>query len=317
MKPRIVATCRVHDQVLDRLRESFEVAANPSDEPWPEPERRSACAQADGLLAFMTDRIDRDFLQACPRLKIVAACLKGGDNIDAQACAELGIALHRSGDLLTEPTAELALASLLSLARGIPAGDRLVRTGAFQGWRPTGYGRTLRGSEVFVAGLGRVGRAVGRNLLALGARVRGLDASPLSTLAARSEGIQPAIVPDLAGAGMLVLCLPLEPSTFRWLDEERISLLAQGALVVNVGRGSTVDEAAVSRALASGRLGGYASDVYAFEDLSLTPRPSGVPSDWILSDRTLLTPHLGSAVGSARLAIELEAVRALEGALLT
>ena len=97
--------------------------------------------------------IDDDFLAKCPRLKIVAAALKGFDNFDVGACTRRGIWFSIVPDLLTEPTAELALALMLSLARNVPTGDRLVRSGQFQGWRPILYGTGLRGNTVGIIGL--------------------------------------------------------------------------------------------------------------------------------------------------------------------
>ena len=303
----MVVAHRIHPQVLSDLAKRFEVVANLSHEPWSDDHLAETCRTALGLMAFMTEHVDARFLSKCRRLKIVAGCLKGGDNIDREACAAAGVAVRVCEDLLTEPTAELALALLLSLARGLPAGDRHVRAGGFSGWRPKFYGSTLRGTRVGIAGLGAVGRAVGRNLAALGAVPVGTDPSSGSCEVARTSGIEVVAPRDLADLSMLVLCLPLVPGTVGWLDGDRIRMLAPGALVVNVGRGSTVDEAAVSNALSKGRLGGYAADVYAFEDRSRPEAPVAVDPRWMQSDRTLLTPHLGSAVDSVRLAMEVEA----------
>jgi phosphonate dehydrogenase len=316
VKPAVAVTARIHPRVLDRLRQRFQVVANADDSPWTAERRLEACRDAQGLMAFMTDRIDREFLLRCPNLRAVAACLKGGDGIDLAACKDRGVRVHLSGELLTEPTAELATALLLSLCRGILEGDRMVRAGRFSGWSPSRYGRTLRRSRVFVAGLGPVGRAVGRNLFRLGADVSGCDVDLASCVRARDMGIEVVSEDGMRDASMVVLCLPLRPSTTGWFSAERISTLEPGALVVNVGRGSTVDEEAVAAALASGRLGGWAADVFAFEDLSVEERPLAVHPDWIRSDRTLLTPHLGSAVDEVRLSIEMEAVAALEDMLL-
>lgn len=303
----MVVAHRVHSEVLTGLAKRFKVVANLAYEPWDDEHLAQTCQDAQGLMAFMTERIDEQFLSKCPGLKIVAACLKGGDNIDMEACWAAGVAVYVCDDLLTEPAAELALALLLSLARGLPAGDRHVRSGAFRGWRPKFYGSTLRGTRVGIAGLGAVGRAVGRNLAALGAIPVGTDPSTGSCGIARTCGIEVVAPRDLADLSMLVLCLPLLPETTGWLDAARIGMLAPGALVVNVGRGSTVDEVAVSGALSTGRLGGYASDVYAFEDRSRPDGPETVDLRWLESDRTLLTPHLGSAVDSVRLAMERDA----------
>jgi phosphonate dehydrogenase len=297
---------------LERLEQSFDVVANTSPDPWTESVRAQACRHAHGIVAFMTDRIDDRFLLECRRLEIVAGCMKGGDNIDLEACSRRGVTVSRSTDLLTEPTAELAIALLLNLARNLMPGDALVRRGGHLGWRPSFYGRTLRGTKVGVVGTGAVGRAVGRNLIGMGAVPVGFDINPRSVALADATGMIRGTPDDLRDLEMLVLCLPLATETVKWLDAERIKTLAPGALVVNVGRGSTVDETAVSNALACGQLGGYAADVFAFEDLSLEQRPSRIDPRLTESDKTFLTPHLGSAVARTRLAIEEEAVGVLE-----
>lgn len=308
----VAVTQRLHHSTLERLQGSFEVVANLGPDPWTESVRREVCRGANAMLAFMTDRIDDEFLSGCERLEIVAACMKGGDNIDLDACSRHGVTVSRSTDLLTEPTAELAIALLLNLARNLMPGDAQVRRGHFLGWRPSLYGRTLRGTKVGVVGTGAVGRATGRNLLGMGAIPIGFDTNPRSLALAKAAGMAIGAPDDLGNLEMLVLCLPLVTDTVNWLDEDRIRTLAPGVLVVNVGRGSTVDETAVSNALATGQLGGYAADVFAFEDLSLVERPSRIDPRLTESDKTFLTPHLGSAVGKTRLAIEEEAVDVLD-----
>jgi phosphonate dehydrogenase len=312
MKPRIAVTHPIHSSLLERLEQSFEVSANRTPEPWTESVRREACRDAHGIVAFMNDRIDEPFLSQCHRLEIVAGCMKGGDNIDLEACSRRGVAVSRSNDLLTEPTAELAIALLLNLARNLGAGDAHVRRGVHRGWRPDFYGKTLRGTRVGVVGTGAIGRAVGRNLIGLGAIPVGFDSAPRSMALAEAAGMRLGRPDELTELDMLVLCLPLTTGTVHWLDAARIGRLPPGALVVNVGRGSTVDESAVADALSSGWLGGYAADVFAFEDLSLERRPSEIDPRLTGSHKTFLAPHLGSAVASCRLAIEEEAVAVLE-----
>src|SRR5262245_66615006 len=112
----------------------------------------------------MTDAVDEAFLQQCPSLRIVACALKGADNFDAEACTRRGVWLTIVPDLLTEPTAELALGLAIALARNVLVADRTVRIGAFQGWRPRLYGASLDGSTVAILGAGRAGRAVALKL---------------------------------------------------------------------------------------------------------------------------------------------------------
>ena len=168
MKSKVVVTHRVHEEILDLLRTSCEVSANQSAETLEREEILRRAAEADGLMVFMPDSLDAEFLARCRRLKIVAAALKGYDNFDVAACTQRGVWFTIVPDLLTDPTAELTIALLLGLTRKVLEGDRYVRSGAFQGWRPHLYGSGLSGRTLGIIGLGAVGQALAK-------RLRGFD----------------------------------------------------------------------------------------------------------------------------------------------
>jgi phosphonate dehydrogenase len=281
---KVVITQRPFPETIELLSSHAEVIIGP-------PSR-----DADALMVFMPDSLDEAFLQSCPNLKIVAAALKGYDNFDVDACNRLGIWFTIVPDLLTEPTAELALALTLSLARHVLAGDRLVRSGEFQGWRPILYGTGFSGSTVGIIGFGAVGRALARLLQGFSCRIQYHDPSvsdstPFESLLASSDFILPL--------------LPLTAATFHLLGRDALARMKPGAYLINVSRGSIVDEDAVADALESGHLAGYAADTFEMEDWARRDRPREInPRLLRLTDRTLFTPHLGSAVASARREIE-------------
>lgn len=271
----------------------------------------AAVPDAEALLAFMPDRVDAALLDRCPRLRIVAGALKGADNVDLAACTERGVWVTVVPDLLSQPTAELALALLLAGARRLREADALVRSGRFDGWRPGLHGMQLAGTPAGVLGAGGVGGRVARMLAALGADVAVHDPA-----ADPPEGVASLeLEPLLARSRAVVAALPLTGGTRNLLDAERLALLPAAAVLVNVGRGSTVDEAAVAGALESGRLGAYAADVFAFEDLSLPDRPAAIHPALLRHPRTVLTPHVGSAVAEVRARIEEHAARSILQAL--
>jgi phosphonate dehydrogenase len=261
-------------------------------------------ADADAMIAFMPDCVDARFLAAAPALKIVACALKGYDNFDVEACTEAGVWVSIVPDLLTAPTAELALGLAIGLARHVSAGDAHVRSGRFAGWRPTLYGVGLDGSTVAVLGLGALGKAVARRLAGFGCRILGFDADP-QTAAENVERY--ALDAALAQADYIFAALPLGTGARHILDARRITLCKPGALLVNVGRGSTVVESAVADALERGHLGGYAADVFEMEDWALADRPRAIEPRLLAHPHTLFTPHLGSAVATVRRAIALAA----------
>jgi len=283
-RPRVVITQRPFPETIDLLSPHAEVIIGPPS------------CDADALLVFMPDSLNEDFLQCCPNLKIVAAALKGYDNFDVNACTRLGIWFTIVPDLLTEPTAELALALLLSLGRNVLSGDALIRSGQFEGWRPILYGTGLAGSTVGLIGFGAVGRALARLLRGFSCRMKYHDpavgdSSPLETVLATSDFVLPL--------------LPLTAGTLHLIGREAIGWMKRGAYLINVSRGSVVDEEAVAEALESGHLAGYAADTFELEDWARPDRPREInPRLLRQADRTLFTPHLGSAVALARREIE-------------
>lgn len=307
---KIVVTNWVHPEVLDLLARHGEVDANPSREPWPAEEVARRAADADALIAFMTDRVDAAFLERCPRLRIVACVLKGYDNFDEAACAARGVWLTIVPDLLTAPTAELAVGLAIALGRKLLEGDAYVRGGAFQGWRPRFYGTGLDGSSVGIIGFGAVGRAIARRLSGFGADILYSDRQPLPETETAPLNARFA-APDalLAASDFVMLAAPLAADSLHLIDAAALARIKPGCLLVNAGRGSVVDETAVAAALADGRLGGYAADVFAMEDWARADRPRAIPQA-LLADhaRTVFTPHLGSAVARVRRAMEMAAM---------
>ena len=250
-KPVVVVSHRVHPEVTALLSQHAVVVGNGTDDSWPIDLVRRRCRDASALIAFMPDRVDDAFLAACPRLRIIACALKGFDNFDVAACTRHGVWITAVPDLLTAPTAELAVGLTIGLARHIAAGDRWVRGGGFRGWRPVFYGTGLAGSTVGIVGFGAVGRAIARRLAGFEARLLFFDAVPVDAKDAQAANLDAL----LATADIVIVAAPLTPDTRGMIGERALAGMKPGALLVNVGRGSVVDEDAVARALAAGRLG--------------------------------------------------------------
>jgi phosphonate dehydrogenase len=308
--PRIVVSQPIHAEVLARLQAAGEVVMNPGPEPWDSDELTAHLREADAWMAFMTDRIDATVLARAPRLRTVACALKGCDNFDLAACARAGVAVSIVPDLLTEPTAELAIGLAIAAGRHLLEGDRRVRAG-YAGWRPALYGTGLRGSCVAVVGLGEVGRAIVSRLQGFDcAEILGVDPSGRD---ARTRAV--GLTEALRRAHYVLLAVPLTGTTRHLIDAAALAGARPGQLLVNVGRGSVVDEQAVLAALDSGRLGAYAADVFEMEDWNLPDRPAAIPEGLLRHPRTVFTPHLGSAVRDVRRAIETRAADNLLAAL--
>lgn len=296
-----------------------EVIPNTAKEALSREEVLKRARNAQALMVFMPDMIDEPFLQACPRLRIISAALKGYDNFDVDACTRHGIWFTIIPDLLTTPTAELAIGLLIGLGRRIPEGDRFVRTGNFKGWRPQFYSIGLAGRTLGIIGMGAVGRAVARRALALEMRVLYHDKHPLPEGEHGLNELTFVSLEELLDQSDFVMpLLPLTPDTFHLINAQTIARMKPGNMLINVGRGSVIDEEAVVTALRSGHLAGYAADVFEMEDWARADRPRTIPLALLdEAERTFFTPHLGSAVDEVRKAVAFEAARnilqALEG----
>ena len=308
-RPLVVVTHHVHQEVKDLFSRTCTLIINDSIESWPQEDLMQHAALADALMVFMPDSVNEDFLSHCPRLKIIAAALKGYDNFDVDACTRRGIWFSVVPDLLSVPTAELALGLMLGITRNIPAGDRLIRSGKFQGWRPVLYGSGLSGLTIGIVGMGKLGRTLARMFAGFNVNILYSDRAPLASEEEQQLGVKKVNLNELlAQSDMVVVLLPLNPSTLKLMDSSAIARMKPGSYLVNVGRGSVVDENAVAAALDTGHLAGYAADVFEMEDWARTDRPREIsPRLLKLADKTLFTPHLGSAVDQVRVEIELAA----------
>ena len=282
------------------------LVANDQFEPWDERTLRANCRDAAGVMAFMTDRIDAEFLDACPGLRVIGAALKGFDNIDVAAATSRGVWVTICEDLLTIPTAELAIGLMLTLGRHLIEGDREIRENGFRGWRPVLYGTGLHASHVGIVGFGKVGQAIAERLAGFGCRISAFDSSS-APFPAGFDGVvgRSDLKPLLAQSDFVVLALPLTTDTMHIIDARAIAAMKPVALLVNPARGSLVDERAVANAIAAGSLAGYAADVFECEDWARRDRPRVIEERLRdMAAPTVLTPHIGSAVTSFRRQIE-------------
>jgi phosphonate dehydrogenase len=317
----VVVTHWVHADVTARLAEFCRpVTPSRDQEVWPRAEVLARAREADGLVVCMADRVDAELLAACPRLRVVSGVFKGHDTIDLAACVRRGLQVTVLPELLTAPTAELVVGLTLALRRRLVEGDAWVRSGRHAGWRPRFYGSGLAGATVGVIGMGRIGRAVATRLLGFDATLVYSDPIPLPEPESRRLGARRVSLPELlTGSDVVMPLVPLTEDTRHLLNAEALGRMRPGACVVNASRGSIVDENAVAEALRDGRLGGYAADVFAFEDTAEDTAPGaasiGVPPGLLAHPRTVFTPHLGSAVDDVRREMGLAAAEQVRDAL--
>ena len=297
--PSVFATRRFPDRVREELERSFELDFHDSEWPAERKELLRRVAGRDGLMLMLTDRVDDELLDAAgPQLRVVANYAVGIDNIDLEACRRRGVVVANTPDVLTEATAELTVALMLSLLRRVAEGDRLIRRGERWIWAPNlMLGQGLAGLTLGLVGHGRIGQAVERL-----ARAHGMDAVHTS----RSSGLP--LDELLATADVVSLHLPLSDETRHLIDEAALARMKETAVLVNTSRGPIVDEEALVAALTRGTIAGAALDVFEHEP-EVHPGLLGL-------ENVVLVPHFGSATHDTREAMGMLCVEALRAVLL-
>ncbi len=301
-KPHIVVTRKLPDAVEARLLAEFEPELNPEDAPFSRERLLDAMRTADGLLCVVTDRLDAAVLGVeGRRVAIVANFGVGVNHIDLAAAEAAGIVVTNTPGVLTDATADLAIALMLAATRRMSETEAILRAGGWDGWRPTGWlGMGLQGSTLGIIGMGRIGQAVARRAaLGFGMRVIYFNRSPVGPFEFPAEA-RPSVEAVLAEADVVSLHVPGGGGNARLLSAERLAAMKPGAYLVNTARGDVVDEAALAEALASGRLAGAGLDVFSDEP--------NVPEALLKLQNVTLLPHIGSATLQARTAMGMLAV---------
>jgi lactate dehydrogenase-like 2-hydroxyacid dehydrogenase len=307
-RPRVIVTRRLPDAVEDALRASFDVQLNPADRQFTPAELREAMLRCDGLLCTLTDQLTADLFPApIGSCRILANFGVGVNHIALDVAREAGLIVTNTPGVLTECTADLAIALILMTLRRLGEGERELRAGAWTGWRPTHLlGHRVSGRMLGVVGFGRIGEAVARRAShGLGMQVLAWGPRELSRerLAAAGARASDSLEQLLSKVDVVSLHCPLTPETERLMDRRRLHLMKRGAVLINTARGEIVEEEALIDALRSGQLGGAGLDVYA--------REPEVPAALLGLPGVVLLPHLGSATVETRTAMGMRAVENL------
>jgi len=287
-RPRVYATRALPGEAFGGLSGRVDLRVWPGPGAPPADALRAGAEACEALLCLLTDRIDRELIAACPRLRVVSSCSVGVDHIDLAAARERGIAVGHTPGVLTETTADLAFALLLAAARRVAEADRFVREGAWTAerrWEPELLlGRDLHGATLGIVGLGAIGRAVAR-------RAAGFDMRVLGWSRTRREvpGVAHVCFEELlAQSDFVTLHVALGAETRGLLCARTLARMKPGAILVNTARGGIVDERALADALAGGRLAAAGLDVFEEEPLPASSPLRALPN-------VVLLPHIGSA----------------------
>ncbi|MEM6622854.1 MAG: D-glycerate dehydrogenase [Pseudomonadota bacterium] len=296
-RPKVVVTRRLPEPVETRMRELFDVVLNDADSPMDSNALREAVRGADVLVPTLTDKIDQGLLAAAgERLKLIANYGAGVDHIDVETARARGIMVSNTPDVLSEDTADMTMALILSVPRRLTEGLELLNSRQWDGWSPTAImGHRVGGKRLGIVGMGRIGQAVARRARAFGIQIHYHNRRRLH------EDVETALEATywdsldqmLARMDIVSVNCPHTPATFHLLSARRLKLLKPSAYIVNTARGEIIDENALIRMLEAGEIAGAGLDVFEHEP-GINPRLMNRPNVVVL-------PHMASATEEGRL----------------
>ena len=291
MTPAILVTRKLPSSVIDKLRAVAEVDLYTGDVAIPPDELRARVVGKDALICLLTDAVDRTVIDAAPTLKAIAIVAVGYNNIDVPYARSRGIVVTNTPDVLTESVADFTWSLILAITRRLSEGERLVRRGEWKGWAlDLLLGTELRGKQLGLIGVGRIGRAVAARAAAFGMKVAHTSRRDVADIGEAMQLDRLLLTSDIVS-----LHVPLTPETRHLIDQRALTRMKRSAYLINTSRGPVVDEAALAWALQHHLLAGAALDVYEHEPI--------VHPDLLPLENVLLVPHLGSGTTETRTAM--------------
>jgi len=296
--PGILITRRIPLPGIDKLKTVFsEVQVFEQDRDMTKVEIIDAMQGCDILLSMLTNPIDKEVIDSNPNLKGVCNYAVGYNNIDIAHATSKGIVVTNTPDVLTETTADLTWALIMSAARRVIEGDKLMRSGAFAGWEPLMLlGQDIHHKTLGIIGMGRIGMAVAARAVGFGMRIIFHNSDcPVIDLPFKAECVELDVL--LKEADFITIHAPLTSQTRHLIGEREFGLMKQTAVLINTARGPIVEEAALVKALQTGSIFAAGLDVYEIEP-KLAEGMAALPN-------VVLLPHIGSASIETRTAMAL------------
>ena len=290
---KILVTRMLPGDSVENLAKEHEVLLNRQDRDLDSAELDRMAEGASGIVSMLSNKINREFLAAHPQLKVVANYAVGYNNIDLEAAKEHGVTVTNTPGVLTEATADVAWALIMSCARKVVPCDRFTRSGKFDGWAPELFlGTDVHGATLGIVGMGRIGMAAARRGLGFGMKILyySRTAKPEAEKELGAERVDLETL--LRQSDFVSLHCPLTPETTYLLDEPHLAMMKKTAILVNTARGPVVDESALVKMLKNGKIAGAGFDVYEHEP-ELSPGLTEL-------DSVVLLPHIGSGTTATR-----------------
>ncbi|MFH0730296.1 MAG: D-glycerate dehydrogenase [Pseudomonadota bacterium] len=311
MKPKVLVTREIFDDVLEYLSQYFEVESNQADVPMNAETLTAALSGKQGAMITLSDRIDAKVLAGCPKLKAVCNVAVGFNNIDVEACSRAGVMVTNTPGVLDDSTADFTWALILATARRVVESDAHLRAGQWKGWHLKQFlGIDVHHATLGILGFGRIGRKVARRALGFDMKVLYHSTRPAASDIEQSCNATFVRREALfAEADILSLHVPYSPATHHLIGGPELAMMKPGAILINAARGGVVDDAALVAALKSGRPAGAGLDVFENE-------PALHPA-LVEMKNVVLTPHIASSSAATRHAMAMLAARNLVAALTT
>jgi glyoxylate reductase len=309
-RPKVLVTRPIMAEAEQTLRGRCDVTIHENEFGIPRDELLKIVGGMDAVITMLTERVDREFLDAAgPQLRIVANHAVGFDNIVLADCTGAGVPASNTPDVLTETTADTAWVLLMAAARRVGEGERLLRARTRWIWGPLMMlGQDVHHKTIGIVGFGRIGQAIARRATGFGMRVIYHDAVDLPPEVERESGAKRASLEQLlAEADFISIHTNLTPETKHLFSTDQFRAMKDTAVLVNTSRGPVVDEAALAHALRDGEIFGAGLDVFENEP--------EVHPDLLALDSVVIIPHLGSATVDTRRAMGLLAVENVFAAL--
>ena len=306
-RPTVVVTRKLPENVEAAIAERYDARFNRTDVSLTADQMAQVLRTTDIVLCTVTDRIRAELFDARVQTRLLANFGVGVNHIDREAARRHGVMISNTPDVLTDDTADIALALILMTMRRLGEGERHLRSGAWSGWRPTHLmGRSPHGKTLGIIGYGRIGRAVARQAAsALGMHIvyyapRDVVIDDPATAGPAGAERVDAIETLLARADVVSLHCPSTPETHHLINAERLALMGLTSYLINTARGDIVDEYALTAALRDGTIAGAGLDVYEWEPT--------VVAELRDMERVVLLPHMGSGTIETRTAMGMRAL---------
>lgn len=290
---KIFVTRNIPKPGIDLLKQHFDVDINPHNRVLTKKEIMQGIKGKDGLVCLLTDPIDREIIEAEPKLQMIANYAVGYDNIDIQAATDNNILVSNTPGVLTDATAEMAWALLFSTARRIVEADKYTRAGKFQGWDPMLlHGVDISNQTLAIIGAGRIGTAVAEKSKGFTMNILYVDESVNSYLEQKLNAKKVTLSQALKSADFISIHVPLNKKTHHLIGEKEFDIMKKTAILINTSRGPVIDEKALLSALKQKKIFAAGLDVYEHEP--------HIDDELKRLDNVILQPHSASATTTSR-----------------